>query len=68
MYYLGMRHEEIMRMDLAELNFYYEKLRKVKAIEADLEKLKIEATLAAASSGSLKRQFGGGGKPDTLEG
>lgn len=55
-------------MDLAELNFYYEKLRKVKAIEADLEKLKIEATLAAASSGSLKRQMSGAGKPGTPEG
>ena len=56
-------------MDLAELSYYYEKLRKVKAIEADLEKLKIEATLAAASSGSLKRQFGGeGGKPGAPEG
>ena len=57
-----------MRIDLAELNYYYAKLRKVKAVEADLEKLKIEATLAAVSSGSLKRQLGGTGKPGTPEG
>lgn len=55
-------------MDLAELNYYYAKLRKVKAVEADLEKLKIEAMMMASSSGSLRKQLSGGGKPGTPEG
>jgi len=41
-------------MDLAELNFYYNKLLKVKEIEAELEKLKIEAMLASSGSGLLR--------------
>ncbi len=55
-------------MDLAELNYYYAKLRKVKAVEADLEKLKIEAMLTATSSGSLRRQLSGAGNPGAPEG
>lgn len=69
MYYLGMSHSEIMRLDLAELSYYYERLRKVKESEAEVEKLKIEASMIGATAGSLKKTYGGGGgKPGSPKG
>lgn len=59
MYYLGMRHNEIMRLDLAELRYYYGKLREVKEQELELEKMKMEASLAAAGAGAVKKTFAG---------
>lgn len=58
MYYLGLGYNEVMRVDLGELRWMYDKLRKTKESESELEALKLEATLAAATGGKLK---GGGG-------
>jgi len=58
MYYLGMTHNEIMLLDLAELNWHYKKLIEVKANEAEVEKIKIEATLAALGVSTTKRAMG----------
>ena len=63
MYHLGMCYEEIMRLDLAELQWYYQKLRETKEHENELEKLKLEALLLAGSGGaarSLLPNSGGG--------
>jgi hypothetical protein len=59
MYYLGMNHNEIMRLDLAELQYYYSKLREVKEQEFEIEKMKMEASLAAAGAGAAKKTFAG---------
>jgi hypothetical protein len=58
MYYLGMSHDELMTLDLAELRWYHERLREVKAMEQEVEKVKLEATMAAMGAGSMKRQMG----------
>lgn len=47
MYYIGMDYKTIMTLDLAELNFYYEKLRWVKEQEAEIDRIKLEAQLTA---------------------
>lgn len=62
MYYLGMSNAELMSLDLAELRWYHNRLREVKSLEQEVEKVKLEAQVAAASGGSLKRQFGDTGE------
>lgn len=61
MYYLGLGYNEVMHVDLGELHWMYDKLRKTKDAESELEALKLEATLAAATGGKLKGS--GGSKP-----
>ena len=57
MYYLGMRYNELMTLDIAELQWYYKQLREVKEQEHELEKTKLEAIIAAVSISSAKKQF-----------
>ena len=57
MYYLGLGYSEVMHIDLGELRWMYAKLRETKESESELEKLKLEVTLAAATGGKIK---GGG--------
>jgi hypothetical protein len=59
MYYLGMNYSEIMSLDIAELRWYYERLREVKTTEYEIEKAKFDATMAAMGVGAVKRQIGG---------
>lgn len=48
-----------MRLDLAELKYYYQKLREVKEQELEVEKLKIEANLMATGVKAAQKTFGG---------
>ena len=59
MYYLGMDRNSIMRLDLAELQYYYAKLREVRAQELEIEKLKIEANLIGAGAKATQQAFTG---------
>lgn len=58
MYYLGMNQNDLMTLDLAELRWYYERLREVKAMEQEIEKVKLEATMAAVGAGAVRKQMG----------
>jgi len=58
MYYLGMNYNEIMTLDIAELRWYYERLREVKSTEYEIEKAKFDASMAAMGVGAVKRQLG----------
>ena len=49
----------MMHIDLAELNWYYDKLREVKEQEAEYEKAKLEAQLQASGAIRKKQEFGG---------
>jgi len=59
MYYLKMGYSEIMRLDLAELGWYYKKLSDTKEQEAEVEKLKFEANLIAMGVNTQKRAVSG---------
>ena len=59
MYYLRIGFREMMHIDLAELNWYYDKLREVKEQEAEYEKAKLEAQLQASGAIRKKQEFGG---------
>ena len=59
MYYLGMRHNEVMTLDLAELNWYYKKLSEVKEQEAEVDKIKFEANLATLGARKVQQDLGG---------
>lgn len=48
-----------MNIDLAELNWYYEKLRQTKEQEAEYEKAKLEAQLTASGAVKRKKEYGG---------
>lgn len=58
MYYLGMNYNEIMSLDIAELRWYYERLREVKTTEYEIEKAKFDASMAAMGVGAVQRQLG----------
>jgi len=57
MYYLHMRYEEIMTMELSELLWYYKKLKEVKDSEFEFEKIKLELNLAAAGVKNANKIF-----------
>lgn len=57
MYYLHMRYNEIMALDLAELTWYYQRLKEVKDHEIEFEKMKLELTLAASGVGKATKLF-----------
>jgi hypothetical protein len=57
MYYLGMSQHELMTLDLAELRWYHTRLQEVKAMEQEVEKVKLEATMAAMGAGTMSRQM-----------
>ena len=60
MYYLGLNNSDLMSMDLAELRWYHNRLREVKSMEQEVEKIKLEAQMAAAGAGMVKKQFADG--------
>lgn len=57
MYYLGIDYRTMMLLDIPELQFYYQSLRKVKEQEADVEKAKLEVQLAAMGYKKAKESF-----------
>lgn len=59
MYYLGLSYAEAMTIDLAELNWYYDKLKLTKEQEAEVENAKLEAQLIASGAIKAKKEFGG---------
>jgi hypothetical protein len=48
-----------MRLDLAELNWYYSKLSQVKEQEAEVEKIKFEASLMAMGVNTRQKAMQG---------
>ena len=59
MYYLRISYKEMVNIDLAELNWYYDRLREIKDQEVEYEKAKLEAQLMAAGAMKKKKEFGG---------
>jgi hypothetical protein len=55
MYYLGLGYQEIMKMEMTELQWYHQKLLETKKAETELEQLKLDATLLAASGAAIRR-------------
>jgi hypothetical protein len=59
MYYLRMRYNELLTLDLAELGWYYKQLAKVKEQEVEIEKAKFDAQLALFGHKKVQRDLGG---------
>jgi len=57
MYYLRMSNEEIMQMSLAELFWYYERLKETKDKELEFEKIKLETMLVSSGIKGAKGIF-----------
>jgi len=57
MYYLGMDYITINTLDIAELRFYYDKLRWVKEQEMEVEKAKLDAQLIAMGVKKTQQSF-----------
>lgn len=60
MYYLGITYRDVMQVDLAELNYYYNKLREAKEHEAEIEKMKLEAQMTIMGARKAQQSFEGG--------
>lgn len=60
MYYLGIPYRDVMQVDIAELNYYYNRLREVKEHEAEIEKMKLEAQMVALGARRTQKTLEGG--------